>query len=353
MTRERNKLYPYTCPRCGYKTGHKGHMQRHLYEKKDQCGTIIDNIDLTDDIKQHIVKYRLYKPKKDSIINTVINQYTQFNNVQNIINNIDPTEKLDDFMSYKGQQLIGFSDSVEMRYKEHAKKFARDMEDMELLKEDNMLNVVEMLGGCTMSNNDDTMTTHNILYDKKVHELRFFDYGSWNNMAFDQGVQYFVKKVKANLFDKCEIFILQSIAKSKSARQKVFLRENLESYYKFIACFRIEPYCKDVSDNAIMNEDTGIVCFFNDETDTLNNDNSIRITRNIEEEFYPMYIKIKESIKPIEVKRVIKRVNETIKRSSSKTVDKLDRLMALAFKMDNEFRKIIIQKLGFQDPNNV
>ena len=345
----RTKLHPYTCPRCGYKTGHKGHMQRHLFEKKDQCGTIIDDIDLTDEIKQHIVKYRVYKPKKDSTINTVINQYNQYNNVQNIINNIDPTEKLDHYMSYKGLQLIGFSDSVEMRYNEQATKFARDMEDaMELLKEDNMLDVIEMLGGCTRSNSNDTLTTHNILYDKKVHELRFFDYGSWNNMAFDQGVQYFVKKVKEHLFDKCEIFILQSITKSRSARQKAFLREKLESYYKFIACFRIEPYCKDVSDNAIMNEDTGIVCSFSD--DSSDNDCSVRITHNIEEEFYPMYDKIKESIKPADVKRVMKRVNETIKRSSSKTVDKLDRLMTLAFKMDDEFRKVVISKLGLSDP---
>ena len=133
----RTKLHPYTCPRCGYTTERKCHMQRHLFGKKDECGTIIDNIDLTDEIKQHIVKYRLYKPKNDSSINTVINQYNQYNNnVQNIINNIDLREKRDDYMSYKGQPLIGFSDSFEMGCREHAKKFARDIEDaMELLKD--------------------------------------------------------------------------------------------------------------------------------------------------------------------------------------------------------------------------
>lgn len=50
----------YLCPRCGYETDHKPSMYNHLYRKKKTCSITIDNIDLTDEIKQYILDNRVY-----------------------------------------------------------------------------------------------------------------------------------------------------------------------------------------------------------------------------------------------------------------------------------------------------
>lgn len=50
----------YKCPRCGYETRHKPSMYSHLYKKKKQCCSNISNIELTDEIKKHILDNRTY-----------------------------------------------------------------------------------------------------------------------------------------------------------------------------------------------------------------------------------------------------------------------------------------------------
>lgn len=67
---------PYTCPRCGYKTTFCNDMRRHLYEKKRNCHGEVNNIELTDEIKDTIMRNKLYHiPKQDvpnkSLINTI------------------------------------------------------------------------------------------------------------------------------------------------------------------------------------------------------------------------------------------------------------------------------------------
>lgn len=59
----RDKQVPYTCPRCGYYTQKKQHMHQHLHKSKKPCPAEV-NIDLTPDIKDYILKNRIYHPPK-------------------------------------------------------------------------------------------------------------------------------------------------------------------------------------------------------------------------------------------------------------------------------------------------
>ena len=52
---------PYQCPRCGFSSNHKGTMQRHLYDLKKPCPALASAIELTDDIKQHVLANRVYR----------------------------------------------------------------------------------------------------------------------------------------------------------------------------------------------------------------------------------------------------------------------------------------------------
>lgn len=53
-------LIPYTCIRCGYNTHDKRLMRRHLYDKKKDCPGQINPIDLTDEIRETILKNKKY-----------------------------------------------------------------------------------------------------------------------------------------------------------------------------------------------------------------------------------------------------------------------------------------------------
>ena len=54
----------YGCPRCGYETEHKTNIVNHLYKKKKACPQIKNEIELTDEIKEHILNNRIYKIDK-------------------------------------------------------------------------------------------------------------------------------------------------------------------------------------------------------------------------------------------------------------------------------------------------
>jgi hypothetical protein len=57
----------YTCPRCGYQTRKRFCMNRHLYELSKVCPGQRNNIELTDEVKQHILNNRVYNPSSSSI----------------------------------------------------------------------------------------------------------------------------------------------------------------------------------------------------------------------------------------------------------------------------------------------
>jgi hypothetical protein len=59
----------YSCIRCAYSTNQKTHMYKHLYQLKKTCPGIKNVIELTDEIKQHIMDNRIYKiPEEPTII---------------------------------------------------------------------------------------------------------------------------------------------------------------------------------------------------------------------------------------------------------------------------------------------
>ncbi len=58
------KTIPYTCIRCGYTTIQKNSIKDHLFNRKNECPAIENNIELTIDIKNYILKNKIYKAPK-------------------------------------------------------------------------------------------------------------------------------------------------------------------------------------------------------------------------------------------------------------------------------------------------
>jgi hypothetical protein len=60
ISKKSNKKRLYECVCCGYKTSLKTDMRRHLYTAKKNCPKTENIIELTDEIKEHILANRVY-----------------------------------------------------------------------------------------------------------------------------------------------------------------------------------------------------------------------------------------------------------------------------------------------------
>lgn len=62
------KRVNYECIRCGYETDSKSHMQKHLMQKIKPCPQTMNDIELTDEIKEYIINNRVYRIPKTEIL---------------------------------------------------------------------------------------------------------------------------------------------------------------------------------------------------------------------------------------------------------------------------------------------
>ena len=100
----------YTCFRCNHQTNNKNDMRKHLYNRKSACpaASIETDIELTDEIKEYILKNRVYhvpkekKTTKRKNTNKKISKKNEdINNTENIhnTNNTNNTENTNNTMN--------------------------------------------------------------------------------------------------------------------------------------------------------------------------------------------------------------------------------------------------------------
>ena len=79
------KKEPYACICCGYTTHLKNDMKRHLYIGKKPCPKILNDIELTDEIKDYILTNRVYhiNIKNTSLIDKLKNMEIEINHWKN------------------------------------------------------------------------------------------------------------------------------------------------------------------------------------------------------------------------------------------------------------------------------
>lgn len=76
--RVRRCKIPYCCIRCGYSVSKKTDMYKHLYTLKKQCPATENLIELTDEVKAHILENRIYMiPKLTKLTKTVKRDKTE------------------------------------------------------------------------------------------------------------------------------------------------------------------------------------------------------------------------------------------------------------------------------------
>ena len=103
---------PYECPRCGYVSAKKSNLKTHFYNKKKFCPASVNGLELTEEIKKHVLENRTYKPvqQQGKGITQVINNYNQ---LYSFVGNIDDFFKLKEMIEYKGVKTVGYGDKLE------------------------------------------------------------------------------------------------------------------------------------------------------------------------------------------------------------------------------------------------
>lgn len=351
----RRKMQPYHCPRCGYDIEKKSSMVSHFSKLKKPCPAIENVIELTPEIIEHILANRIYKIPKQDKKTTIINNYNQVNNVNNIIAGMDAIEKLEHYMTFKNQSLIDFDTTVENKFKKTVKQLDHDQFRANyFLDEDSILKMVGKASEPS-PHEKDPICTHNVIFDKKLKELKIFD-GSWEAMSLDAGTKLYIERIQSNFLNSYEQYLLRNLKNKKQGQDRALFREMLERYFMFISCFNLEPFCKDANDDEILtpgevvDSDCSSECSDSDSdrVSTCSEGSSYTFSRvhtpsyAIREEYYPVFRKAVNNVTKPFLNRMIRSVQDVIKRNSAKNVLQLNREITKIFHMDEDFRNIIL-----------
>ena len=324
---------PYTCICCGYEAIQKNDMRKHLYKKKP-CPQTKNIIELTDQIKDHIMKNKVYHlPEKtpQQIINNTINYN---NTINNLITNMDTADKLTKYISFNDHNLIDIDTKLEDKFKKNVQRLENNRPDQDLDKHV----LFEMIDQVCSLAHDGQMKDFNIVYDEKFNRLKLYDSsGVWEESILIVGIRNLLIKIQEYYFDPYERYLIRKIRADDQLNgpRQMRMMEHLKDYYQFIECFDIEPFVKNsINDTEILynTDDDRYDCLaeFTEENTKLVH------------EFREKFKKIKDNTTKSFVNDTKKNVIDIIKHISKKNVDELNKKVISLFNMDEDFKKIIL-----------
>jgi len=308
-----HKQPPYTCACCGYETRHLPSMRYHLNRKKG-CTQLLNGVELTDEIRKHIIHHRVYNvPVTETPKSVNIQQNMVF------ISNIDTIDKIMKYIGHQNKTLINFYDHAEELFSE---------KDVTLKKPD----IIETIDiASSLRSMHTKFTTLNVMYDDNDGKIKIYDNEEWREYLPLKGVQEIINILQAVYLERYECYLIrkiQSVIESLHTRQRA--REDLEEYYKLISAIDKKPYIFQQCDSEIMYDTDDDRFGMGEER------------YNIEEEFMPLYAKAKSKVHAKETNAIIKEITTILKRNTKNNVRQLDKKIKELFIKDVTFKSIFV-----------
>lgn len=308
----------YECIRCGYETDSKSHMHKHLFLKKKLCPQTKNLIDLTEEIKNHILDNRIYiipvPPKTPKVTNIITNN----NTINNLIVNMDTIDKVTKYTDYKGVEIIDFSDSVDMKMRDRADRFRAGDSKVPM-----NIRFIEDINDASANK---TIDDFNIFYEAKIKTINLYKNGEWNKMHVTDGIVEIIETMQSAIWDEYEYYLIKKIEGGPSYKTRQECKEHLEKYYKFIGCFDVEPDIKHKSDRYILSNE--IV------------DNSG--PGDLSEKYMKLYKATYDKITRRESKDEAKKIVDIISHNTIHSIKDMNKTVITLFNMDEEFKKLIV-----------
>lgn len=311
----------FQCICCGYTTSKKSSMKDHLYKKKIPCPKSVNDIELSEEIKEYILTNRVYHlpskqqlhPQPTTIINQQINNYNQINN---FISSMDFEEKLMKFLKHKGLSISDFEDKVDDTYASHVEKLEENKVRNYQLNIHNLLEVFD-----NMTSLNEYAENLNVYYDQVSNKLKIFQNGKWRSFLIDVGLHFMISVIQENYLNYYECYLIR-----KELASQGIVQDLIEDYYHFLACFHAFPFAYNKSNGDVLNG---------------NEDDNYDIT----DKWSNVYMRIRDDMKPGESNKVKKQLSDIIKHNTQSNIKDLNKMIMDMLHIDPDFKAAMLERL--------
>lgn len=320
------KLHPYSCPRCGYETSRKDNFHKHLYLTKKQCPTIIANIELTDDIKEHLIQFRVYHPPKTSkhknITNQVINQY---NTVNNFVNNMQPLSKITKLTEHQKRNTMPFELTVDLMYENMRSQLEQNKGNHSITFDD----VINTVDSVTKVSSKDDVSNYNLLYDNKTNKILLHNESKWHELHQSPALKLIINKIQEYFWNAYECYLIRKIqCKDIHFAIKAKTRDLLQEYYSFLASIGVDPFVHEKHDNMIIYTADKDEYWMEDKFDLV-------------DEYNKLFKSVLNDLTSKQKDKWISQLLDIIKRNTKNNVHELNKLVMNIINMDDDFKQSI------------
>ncbi len=332
-TRNCKSKPPYCCVRCGYETPQKTDMRKHLYGLKKICQGVLNDIELTEEIKEKILENRKYiipKEKKEKTPEQTIVQNIQYNNtMNNYIKNMDDLDKIKKYMNYKDMEILSIEEDMENTFSARVNKLENNKFKFGYdIDENRLFDIIEEI--CKLRRGD--FKKLNIVYDDKMKELNLFKSGSWETLILERGLREIISLLQDYFLNYYEKYLVMKIYNEVNEQEKMKYREDIERHYKLLSCFDLPPYIKDKNDLEILGK-----YYKENEEDFENKDEKEKYI--LEEKYLKIYNKISDDTKKSEINKTKKNIIDILKNNTKRNMKEFNSKMVDLLDIDEEFKE--------------
>ena len=325
---------PYTCARCNYVTKIKRDIKLH-FTRKTICPKIND-IELTDEIKESIIRDRIYhKPKEPAVPQTINNNQTIYNNIniENYIAKTPPDEKINKLLEHFNHDMPNLKEIPYFRRMRRSLIEHKDHPDESRKEEcrhidDIFKTIIDFLQSFFEDEEDNNV--YNCFIKSNIFHM--FDDDEWQKRTIPKGMKHFIKILKTMVFDAYEVCLIRQMTNWK-LRQKA--KESLKDYYSLIYSFDNLP--------TFMEE--------------RNNDNKLLYNKNDHEYDNPDYdsfeyidqlstiwSEVRKEMKEYKINKNSSQLKQIISNHSDKTMSILDDKLSCELKGNADFQHNLIKE---------
>ncbi len=237
---------PWCCPSCGYQVGRSSAMRKHLYDTKQQCPRVLRDIELTEEIKQYILRNRVWHPPpKQRRQPAQQNIYQTFNQINNFVNTIDSFEKLQLIMQHNNKDIetVDFAQNVRREFQDQVLLIkgnaarARDEESGDMPCFRSWRECIQQIDRACNGEDSRDMC---VMIDGQ--RLNIVQEGQVSGFVLDVGMQIILEIVQDVYLNQYEIFLIRGIESTPNHLEKQIIREKLDVYFKFLSALERTPY---------------------------------------------------------------------------------------------------------------
>jgi hypothetical protein len=236
-----------------------------LYKRQKQCPIIVNDIELTDDIKDYLMVNRIYKTKQPSKTHTdkklvqKITNNTNTDNSQktknintlnyNVYINLDPGKKMEYYHKSLNHQLETIDDLILRIYEKEIENMNNNDGDYAYSITD-FIDIVDNVIRSKDIEHKDCVLVHErkesatACYNQRQEKPSI--YPEWELLENEKSANIIVEIIQHNLWNTYELYLLQKIERYKNPETIKYLL----LYYTFISSFDLKPYVYFVSSDS-------------------------------------------------------------------------------------------------------